>query len=239
MRLSVDFFERLASARAPTYVLRLLAQEAGALGFPTFAIWALPGPVLADLPPFFHTNWAPHFVDMLRDHIDDDPVSQVAVLTTRTVSWRELTDGRSPLRLTGGHRAAIALAEEAGVRHGLIVPIHGPHGYWAVASFHGGDGSEPSGTRALLHLYALYAHERLRELHADGACEDARPGLGPREREALTWMLAGETDECIAAHMGVSLRTVRFHFDSARRKLGCRTRAQALVLAVQTGLISP
>jgi DNA-binding CsgD family transcriptional regulator len=239
MRLSVEFFERLATARAPVDVLRLLAQEAGALGFPTFAIGALPGPMLLDLPPFFHTNWAPELVDMLRDHIDDDPVSRVATLTTRTVSWVELKGGRSPLRLTAGHRAALALVEEAGVRHGLIVPIHGPHGYRAVASFHGGDGAEPPGARALLHLYALYAHERLRELHAGDARTGAPPPIGPREREALRWMLAGEADEAIAARMGVSLRTVRFHFDSARRKLGCRTRAQALVLAVQKGLIAP
>lgn len=237
MKLSVDFFERLAAARTPADALRLLAHEAGALGYPTFAIGALPGPALDGLPPFFYTNWAPDLIDMLRDHIAHDPVSQVAALTARTVSWAELKAGASPLRLTDGHRAAFALVEAAGVRNGLIVPIHGPHGYRAVASFHGGDGADPPGTRALLHLYALYTHERLRELHGSGT--PAAPRLGLREREVLSWMLAGETDEGIAARMGVSLRTVRFHFDNARRRLGCRTRAQALVLAVQTGLIAP
>lgn len=239
MRLANEFFDCLAPARTPSDVLRLLAREAGALGFPSFAIGSLPGPESSDLPPFFHTNWKPDIVEMLRDHLDFDPVSHVAALTVRTVSWAELKADHSPLRLSEDHRRMLALVGEAGVRHGLIVPIHGPHGYRAVASFHGGHGDEPPEARALLHLYTLYAHERLRDLHGGFADGRATPPLTAREREALRWMLTGEHDEAIAARMGVSIRTVRFHIENARRKLGCKTRAQALVCAVQAGLIAP
>ena len=58
-----------------------------------------------------------------------------------------------------------------------------------------------------------------------------------REREILDLLADGATDEQIAAMLSVSPATVQSHVRNAKAKLGARTRAQAVALALQRGLI--
>jgi DNA-binding response OmpR family regulator len=60
-----------------------------------------------------------------------------------------------------------------------------------------------------------------------------------REREALTWAARGKTFAEIGEILGLSRRTVEFHLDNARRKLGVPTRTQALIKATLGELIEP
>jgi DNA-binding response OmpR family regulator len=63
--------------------------------------------------------------------------------------------------------------------------------------------------------------------------------LSEREAEALTWSARGKTSEEIASILGVAKRTVDFHIDNARTKLGVATRIQAVVKAITGNLIDP
>jgi len=63
--------------------------------------------------------------------------------------------------------------------------------------------------------------------------------LGERELEALTWAARGKTFAEIGEILGLSRRTVEFHLDNARRKLGVPTRTQALIKAAIGELIQP
>ena len=62
-------------------------------------------------------------------------------------------------------------------------------------------------------------------------------GLREREVEALTWAARGKTFWEIGEILGLSKRTVEFHLDNARRKLGVATRTQALIKAAAGHLI--
>ncbi len=64
-------------------------------------------------------------------------------------------------------------------------------------------------------------------------------GLTEREAEVLTWSARGKTSDEIAQIVGLSKRTVDFHIDNARAKLGVATRIQAVVQAVTGKLIRP
>ena len=64
-------------------------------------------------------------------------------------------------------------------------------------------------------------------------------GLREREVETLTWAARGKTFGEIAEILGLSKRTVEFHLDNARRKLGVATRTQALIKAATGHLIHP
>jgi DNA-binding CsgD family transcriptional regulator len=67
-----------------------------------------------------------------------------------------------------------------------------------------------------------------------------RPGArvpSAREREILGLLAEGETDVQIAAHLKLSPATVQTHVRNAKAKLGARTRAQAVALALTSGLI--
>jgi DNA-binding response OmpR family regulator len=63
--------------------------------------------------------------------------------------------------------------------------------------------------------------------------------LNEREIEALTWAARGKTSAEIAQIIGLSKRTVDFHIDNARAKLGTTTRIEAVVKAISGRLIEP
>jgi DNA-binding NarL/FixJ family response regulator len=66
-----------------------------------------------------------------------------------------------------------------------------------------------------------------------------RVGLREREVETLTWAARGKTFAEIGTILGLSKRTVEFHLENARRKLGVATRTQALIKAATGHLIRP
>lgn len=65
------------------------------------------------------------------------------------------------------------------------------------------------------------------------------PALSPREVEALHLLSLGLRTAEIAWRMGIEEVTVGKHIASARRKLGARTREQALALALRDGVLTP
>jgi DNA-binding NarL/FixJ family response regulator len=74
----------------------------------------------------------------------------------------------------------------------------------------------------------------------------ARTGLAPktvalndREVEVLTWVARGKTSVEIAKILGLTKRTVDFHTDNARAKLGAATRTEAVLKAAAGRLIEP
>ncbi len=63
--------------------------------------------------------------------------------------------------------------------------------------------------------------------------ESLRPLLTPREIEVLAAMAAGGTNKMIARQLDISLHTVKFHVESVFRKLGVRTRAEAVAKGIE------
>ncbi len=73
-----------------------------------------------------------------------------------------------------------------------------------------------------------------------GDAEEAVPieRLTAREREVLELVSEGLPNKAIAARLGVSDHTVKFHLSSIFSKLGVSTRTEAVRAAVRAGLIS-
>jgi DNA-binding NarL/FixJ family response regulator len=63
--------------------------------------------------------------------------------------------------------------------------------------------------------------------------------LNDREIETLTWVARGKTSAQIAKILDLSKRTIDFHLDNARVKLGAATRTQAAIKAAVGRLIEP
>jgi DNA-binding response OmpR family regulator len=63
--------------------------------------------------------------------------------------------------------------------------------------------------------------------------------LNDREVETLTWVARGKTSAEIAQILGLTKRTIDFHIDNARTKLGAATRTQAVIKAATGHLIDP
>lgn len=106
----------------------------------------------------------------------------------------------------------------------------------AIHHVHGGDAvMAPSTTRRLIEHFALPppvvddGDDRFRAL-AD---------LTAREREVLARVARGLSNEAIAHDLCVAEGTVRVHVSRILGKLGLRDRAQAVVLAYESGLVTP
>jgi DNA-binding response OmpR family regulator len=63
--------------------------------------------------------------------------------------------------------------------------------------------------------------------------------LNSREVETLTWVARGKTSAEIAQILGLTKRTIDFHIDNARAKLGAATRTEAVIKAATGRLIEP
>lgn len=66
----------------------------------------------------------------------------------------------------------------------------------------------------------------------------APPALTPRELEVLRLVAQGRANKAIAAALGVSERTVKFHLSALMGKLGAANRTEAVTLAAQRGVIA-
>jgi DNA-binding NarL/FixJ family response regulator len=74
---------------------------------------------------------------------------------------------------------------------------------------------------------------------AHEVAEDRLAVLTQREREVLALVGEGLSNQEIAARLVLSPATARTHVSRAMVKLGARDRAQLVVVAYQTGLVSP
>ena len=61
--------------------------------------------------------------------------------------------------------------------------------------------------------------------------------MTPRERELLALFADGATTESAADYLVISTETVSTHARNAMRRLGARTRAHAVAIALRDGLI--
>jgi two-component system, NarL family, response regulator YdfI len=66
---------------------------------------------------------------------------------------------------------------------------------------------------------------------------DAGDALTPREREVLQTLGAGLGNREIAARLGISEHTAKFHVSQILAKLNAATRAEAVSIAIRRGLV--
>ena len=91
---------------------------------------------------------------------------------------------------------------------------------------------EPAITRRLVERFAA-RDERVSTLHRDLSA------LTPRELEVLELLAGGLSNAELAARLQLSEATVKTHVARILAKLRLRDRAQAVVIAYETGLITP
>lgn len=74
-------------------------------------------------------------------------------------------------------------------------------------------------------------------LRAPAAPPGGADALTPREAEVLALLAEGRSNRAIAARLGVSEHTAKFHVNAILGKLGAATRSEAIVLAARRGLV--
>lgn len=59
-----------------------------------------------------------------------------------------------------------------------------------------------------------------------------------RESEVLSWIAQGKSDWQIGKILNISSKTVNYHAENAKRKLGVATRIQAVIGAIRIGAVA-
>jgi LuxR family quorum-sensing transcriptional regulator LasR len=190
---------------------------------------------------FLKSNYSPEW----RAHYDANKLAYVDPTVIHCLSsclpivWEPETF-RSP--------AERELYEEAacyGVCTGVTFPIHGPGGEFGVVSFasdtspHAGFAREIAHampTLALVRDYAFASSGRFRNPNT-GA--EPAPRLTRRELEVLKWVMVGKSSWEISRITSCSEATVNFHMANVRQKFNVNTRQQAVIKAIQLGMIIP
>lgn len=91
----------------------------------------------------------------------------------------------------------------------------------------------PSVTRRLINQYVTQPHA------AGTGNRTALEDLTGREREAVTLVARGLSNDEIAERMVITSLTAKTHINRAMAKLHARDRAQLVVLAYESGLVTP
>ena len=131
---------------------------------------------------------------------------------------------------------------DAGVAYGwkdvLAIPIHGPGSLQGLVTLAAreelGLGAVES---AVLEAMARTVWEHCRTSEGFGMFAPDRAQLSPRELECLQWAATGKSDEDIAALVGIRPATAHFHIEQAKKRLGVKTRVEAVAVGVLNGVV--
>ncbi|MFD7660794.1 LuxR C-terminal-related transcriptional regulator [Actinosynnema sp. NPDC059797] len=167
--------------------------------------------------------------------------SEVVVMSTgglrlRRVDQENLRRGvRYRVLLPDARRSSALASARADVRTVAQVPMDAVVVDGVAAVLPDGRGAAvfrlPGVVRAAVELFERVWPEAVPLFAAAGSpC-----GLSPRERELLTLLFEGSTDEAAAARLGVSVRTVRRLVADLMNRLGARSRFQAGAKAADRG----
>jgi len=219
------FLQRLPEINAAGELAAATSAVSAAFGLPTVMVGALV--VRGDKVGgrFFFGNWSDEWTGVYLEKVfADDPLVHEARRRMSPFTWSELwAEGDLPQVV----RDVIEMGRQRGWQEGLAVPIHGPGGYLGLASFAGGAVTLSATDRALLLALAHAAHQRGKALYG-GQADDAAVRLTRRELQTMRWVSRGKTDAQIGAILKLSATTVHYYVEQAKRKLGVRSRSQAV-----------
>jgi LuxR family transcriptional regulator, quorum-sensing system regulator BjaR1 len=230
-REAFDFIEGVDRLCAPVAVMEAMRCVVAQFGFEWFVFTGLvpqPGQAFDDLllSGLFPDGFRAVYAD--RDYGRSDPNVRRALHSSHPFEWT-WTDYDEE----DGPRAAEIMRIFADFRMpgGFIVPVHSAGGYEAGVAMAGANVDLIAEAKPALHLMALYAFERVRNLVA--ATPARKPPLTNREREVLAWSAQGKSAWEIGEILCVAKRTVDEHARSAMRKLGAVNRTQAVAIAIR------
>jgi LuxR family transcriptional regulator, quorum-sensing system regulator BjaR1 len=177
--------------------------------------------------------WSDHYLQ--QDYFRHDAIVRLLPNTLDAIVWRDLS-ARKSVSLEA--REIFDDARAFGLDDGYVLPQHYLDGGIAATILTAPQPIESNArTRAATHILAAYFAMGVRRLAAP-LTRAPSVTLSNRQRECLQWVRAGKSNWEIGEILGLSEHTIAEHIGAARRKLGVRTKTQAVIEAIARGLIS-
>ncbi len=162
-----------------------------------------------------------------------NPIPQRVLESGGMMSWEEAENAGEN---TPDNQAYFDALREHGLIHGFGIPLFGPRGRDAYASFDFGRELQLEDDEALgiVRSVAQAGHQRICRL-LDEASEV--PALSEREIEVLNWTARGKSISAIAAILDLSPDTVKTYAKRIYSKLEVSDRVGAVVKGLKLGLV--
>lgn len=160
---------------------------------------------------------------------DHDPIWLFALGNLMPERWSNIVNR---FDMTAKQQNIMNVGQDAGLSDGVIVPVHGPGGEFAVLSLsHSETATQAEQNVDLdetaLHMFALRFHSQIRTSLGSGVSEPPAD-LTSREIDVLFWTAEGKSSWDISQILAISESTVNFHMSSAKRKLGVYSKPHAV-----------
>ncbi|MCA6115256.1 LuxR family transcriptional regulator [Bradyrhizobium sp. WSM 1738] len=229
-----SFIECAKRTQSLKALFDLLVSCASDEGFSEVAYGALTFAEPIRLPeyplPALAVKWPPDWCDRYfkRKYHTIDPVVRRTPMLSGPFLWDQLA---KEIQLEPGERRVLDEAKEAGLKHGMSVPLFGPLGRVSVISFASRlDDANPQHRMSHLKALAWNFHIAFGEIGrpSDSSC-NRKATLSEREKDCLRWVAEGKSPSEIGMMMKVSENTVDFHLKNALRKLHTRNRTHGIV----------
>lgn len=185
-------------------------------------------------------DWVRHYDRM--GYIEIDPRMALTCKSAVPLAWDQSTARGMGVQVD----AFLDDALRHGIGSGLCFMWHGPSDSHIAVTLNSSirvndEIRLKSITRNLsdIVMFGHYFHEifMLPALKLGKQRATAMQPLSRRERECLALAARGLTTKGISCKLEISSRTVQFHFERIREKLGAANRHEAIARAVQTGVI--
>jgi LuxR family transcriptional activator of bioluminescence operon len=188
---------------------------------------------------FFHAGFPGDWGQRWPRYAMVDPLLPATALSLWPVEIEALACWSSGSAL---QRELLQYLQSSGLAHGVSVPVHLPGGAFSGVGFYqsAAAASDPAVRDQLFMMGQIFCRALAEKFSLVAALDrDSSNDLTEREIECLYWASVGKTTEDIAEIIGRATQTVRFHLDSATRKLGAVNRVSAVAQACARGLITP
>ncbi|WGR93302.1 LuxR family transcriptional regulator [Bradyrhizobium sp. ISRA443] len=189
-------------------------------------------------PPTVAVKWPADWCDRYfkRKYHTIDPIVRRTPMLARPFLWDQLPEY---YQLQADERRVLNEAREAGLKHGMSVPLFGPLGRLSVVSFASpSDDVDPRHRISHLNALAWHFHTACVEIvrPSDDSC-NRKVTLSERELECMRWAAEGKSSWEMGVILKISENTVNFHLKNAMRKLGATSRIQAIIIAMRLNLL--
>jgi DNA-binding CsgD family transcriptional regulator len=235
-----DFITDTAHARNGDELFGLLRKSVGQYGYDRL-VFTVQRDV--DLPESLNghallysypEDWVKYYIE--NNCASFDPVMKAGATHARAFTWDKL---EKQTVYTPKQTRFMRLAEEAGLNNGVGIPIRGRASTIAgvgLASAERADATHPH--LDILNAFCTQFYVAFKRLNALATPENGEPAhLSPREREVLTWMATGKTDDEIGMILSISRNTVDSHVRHIFLKLNACNRVTAVVTGLMNGHI--
>ena len=205
---------------AITYDLRFTAVAGG----------MLTGPKAESGNLFYFNNWPETWLEVYQRSgiLELDPIVRWAMASGAPITWSALASQLDP---ADPGRELFILAAEHGYTEGFAVPVRTLAGHLGLVSVAGDRGTLSTEEQIFLQVVGAAAINRAETLAEKPAVARPVAALTERERECVSLLVRGLTEQAIADQLGIAPVTARFHLDNAKLKMRASSRSHLASLA--------